>query len=86
MDATTVDLGTTAGLQNYLSDTPFASEEITVLAGGTANFTYRIKLKAPYDGRSTVVVKHAKPYVMASGQKVPFATSRQVMYMRCHKP
>lgn len=78
MDDIILDLGTTSGIQKYLSDTPFASEEVIVLSGGTANFVYRIRLKSPYDGRSTLVVKHSKPYVMVSGQKVPFDLSRQV--------
>ncbi|KAF9469683.1 kinase-like domain-containing protein [Collybia nuda] len=77
MGDSTLDLGTVSGIQTYLSNTPFASDHITILSGGYSNFAYRIKLILPYDGRTTLVVKHSKSYVLAAGQKLPFDTIRQ---------
>lgn len=73
-----LDLDTVAGVQAYLADTPYASDNITPLSGGTANFAFRLRLKSPVEGHATLIFKHAKPFVMASGIKIPFDLSRQV--------
>lgn len=72
------DLSKVANLQAYLEDTPFAAEKIDALSGGNVNFTFRIRLKTPYDGRSTMIVKHGKPYVALSEGRIPFSLERQV--------
>ncbi|KAL0575243.1 hypothetical protein V5O48_006734 [Marasmius crinis-equi] len=71
------DLANATGVQAYLEDTPFAADAIDALSGGTANFVYRIKLKTPFDGRSTMIVKHGKSYVATSKIKFPFSLKRQ---------
>lgn len=85
MSSTTNDLSTISGLQSYLSGTPFESTKIVLLEGGYSNFTFRVTLKTPIDGNpdpnlkySTVVVKHARPFVIASGAQIAFDSSRQV--------
>ncbi|KAG2154610.1 kinase-like domain-containing protein [Suillus clintonianus] len=72
-----VDLATIADVRKYLSDTPFASHTISALAGGSANFTYRIHLKNPFQGKETFVFKYAAPYVAASGGKMALSVERQ---------
>ncbi|KAF9270753.1 hypothetical protein L218DRAFT_976431 [Marasmius fiardii PR-910] len=73
-----LDLAKIPDLREYLKDTPFAAEEINVLSGGNANFAFRIKLKTPYDGISTMVVKHAKPICFATEvQRFEFGVVRQ---------
>lgn len=57
------DLSTAPGVLAYLAGTPFASETATPLSGGSSHFTFRLYLTAPYAGRLTLVLKHAKPYV-----------------------
>lgn len=79
-----LDLGIISDLHEYLAGTPFESHRIAALSGGNVNFTFRLELKAPYQGRPTLVVKHAKSYVMASGTQVPFALLRQVLITGCH--
>lgn len=74
---TTNDLTTVAGVQAYLADTPFASNTITVLGGGTANFAYRIHLCTPHNEQSTLVLKHAAPYVK-NWRQLAFSPDRQV--------
>uniref|UniRef100_A0A0W0FMF3 protein-serine/threonine phosphatase n=1 Tax=Moniliophthora roreri TaxID=221103 RepID=A0A0W0FMF3_MONRR len=71
------DLAKPSDLQQYLDSTPFAASEIKVLTGGTANPAFRITLRTPYKGHSTLVVKHAKPYVYTSEEKFPIALERQ---------
>ncbi|KAJ7493839.1 kinase-like domain-containing protein [Mycena latifolia] len=71
------DLSTVAGVQAYLAPTQFASTSVTPLSGGNSNFTYRLHLSAPYQGHSTLVMKHARPYVALSASKIPFAIERQ---------
>ncbi|KAL0068529.1 hypothetical protein AAF712_004243 [Marasmius tenuissimus] len=71
------DLSKTSDLAAYLEDTPFTVERIDVLSGGTANFAFRIRLKTPHDGRSTMIVKHGKAYVATSEGKFPFGLERQ---------
>ncbi|KAG7099765.1 hypothetical protein E1B28_001578 [Marasmius oreades] len=71
------DLAKVSDLREYLESTPFAAEEIVMLSGGSANYAFRIKLKTSYNGRSTVIVKHAKPYVATSLHRFPFDLARQ---------
>ena len=56
-------LTTIPAVEAFLAGTPFASQSITDLTGGTANYAYRIYLTTPFDGHTTVVLKHAQPYV-----------------------
>ncbi|KAG7099764.1 hypothetical protein E1B28_001577 [Marasmius oreades] len=79
MSSTTIarDLAKLSDLREYLESTPFGAEEIATLSGGNANFAFRIKLRTAYDGRSTMVVKHAKPYVAKLLDKIPFDLERQ---------
>ncbi|KAJ7122356.1 kinase-like domain-containing protein [Mycena epipterygia] len=70
------DLTTTAGVQAYLAPTQFASTSVIPLTGGTGNFTYRLQLCTLYEGRATLVLKHARPYV-ALAVNIPFAVERQ---------
>lgn len=72
------DVATITGVRKYLADTRFASDTITVLSGGFANFTYRIHLNDPFDGKGTFILKYAAPYVAASGGAMPLPTERQV--------
>ncbi|KAG0701720.1 kinase-like domain-containing protein [Suillus ampliporus] len=77
MTDNSVNLATVTDVQKYLSDTPFASHTISVLAGGFANFTYRIHLNDPFEGKETFVFKYAAPYVAASGGEMACPTERQ---------
>ncbi|KAJ7611973.1 kinase-like domain-containing protein [Mycena polygramma] len=70
------DLSTAAGVQAYLSTTDFACNTVTPLTGGTGNYAFRLHLLAPYKGQSTLVMKHARPYV-AANKAIPFAIERQ---------
>ena len=57
------DLTEPQDVHDYLLKTPFASTEVVPLSGGSANYVYRVYLKKPYDGRDSVVMKHARPYI-----------------------
>ncbi|KAI6135482.1 kinase-like domain-containing protein [Pisolithus croceorrhizus] len=74
-------LAAPAGVQAYLKNTPFASHIVDPLSGGSANFTYRIHLHTPIDGRSTFVLKYTPPlYVAASiggHTGIPLSSERQ---------
>ncbi|KAG2159618.1 kinase-like domain-containing protein [Suillus bovinus] len=72
-----VDLATIAGVRRYLANTRFASHTINALTGGFANFTYRIYLNDLFEGKETLVLKHAAPYVAASGGTMALPTERQ---------
>ncbi|KAJ8084631.1 hypothetical protein PM082_003405 [Marasmius tenuissimus] len=71
------DLSKVPDLEAYLEGTPFAADKIDALSGGNVNFTFRLKLKTPYDGRSTLIVKHGKAYVALSEGRFPFSLERQ---------
>ena len=58
-----LDLSRVEDVQTYLTNTPFASTRIEALSGGNANFVFRLHLATPYEGRSTLVLKHAKAWV-----------------------
>jgi hypothetical protein len=79
------DLTTEEGIQGYLSSTPFAASKVTLLAGGTANFTYRAVLHEPYIHNQcpihTMIVKHAEPYI-ATSRDFPLEVERQVSLHR----
>ncbi|KZV76388.1 hypothetical protein PENSPDRAFT_623157 [Peniophora sp. CONT] len=71
-----LDLSDASDLLRCLSSTPFASETATPLTGGIGNYTFRVRLQAPYEERNTLVVKHAKPY-LPSNKSFEFPTARQ---------
>jgi hypothetical protein len=57
-----LDLTTPGGISKYLQGTAFESaQEPVALAGGFANFTYRVALRAPVVSETTIV-KHAAPF------------------------
>ncbi|KAL1748940.1 hypothetical protein HDZ31DRAFT_28711 [Schizophyllum fasciatum] len=72
-----LDLTTSDGVLQYLSNTPFASCSATKLTGGTANFAYRVHLNTPYEGRNTLVVKFGRAFLEIDGQRMPFDIERQ---------
>ncbi|KAF5378573.1 hypothetical protein D9615_007124 [Tricholomella constricta] len=76
MDTTSTDLTSALGVQAYLASTPFASDTVTSISGGTANFAYRIHLMTPFEGQETLVLKHAQPYVKDLSC-IPFWLDRQ---------
>jgi hypothetical protein len=57
-----VELITVSAVEAFLAGTPFASQSIAVLPGGTINYLYRIQLLKPFEGGQTVVLKHAQPF------------------------
>lgn len=75
-----LDLSTVPDLHTYLAPTPFASRSIEEILGGSGNYTFRLRLEVPHEGASTVILKHAKPYIKASPEnaRVPFDLERQV--------
>ncbi|TFK41989.1 kinase-like domain-containing protein [Crucibulum laeve] len=75
-DTANLDLSTQAGIHAYLQGTPFASTIVDILPGGFANYSFRLRLANPYEGRGTLIAKHAKPY-LKNWQTVPFALDRQ---------
>ncbi|KAH8997687.1 kinase-like domain-containing protein [Lactarius hatsudake] len=70
------DLTTAEGVLAYLATTPFASASAKLLSGGSTNFIFRLQLDAPHEGRSTLILKHARPYV-ASNPDFSLPVSRQ---------
>ncbi|KAJ6514480.1 hypothetical protein C8R47DRAFT_1282499 [Mycena vitilis] len=71
-------LSPASGVQGYLFfKTEFHYSPVTPLTGGTGNYAFRLHLLAPYKGQSTLVMKHARPYV-AVNKAIPFAIERQV--------
>jgi hypothetical protein len=72
-----VKLTTVSAVAEFLAGTPFASQSITDLTGGTVNYLYRIHLLTPFDGRETVVFKHAQPFWKTSVE-TPWEVERQV--------
>ncbi|KAH7102317.1 kinase-like domain-containing protein [Auriculariales sp. MPI-PUGE-AT-0066] len=72
------NLTTTDGVVTYLSSTPFCAESIEKLAGGTTNFVFRVKLKTPFEGRKTVVVKHGRAITISGlDEPLEFSADRQ---------
>src|SRR5216683_4164169 len=71
-----IDLTTPEGVLAYLAPTPYASARAEPLSGGTANFIFRLHLITPYQGRPTLILKHARPYV-ASAPDFRIPVSRQ---------
>lgn len=74
-----LDLSVPENLLLFLADGPFASSEATRLVGpgGGANYIFRITLQQPYNGKSSAVVKHGKPYIPGD-RRPPFALEREV--------
>ncbi|KAJ7050390.1 kinase-like domain-containing protein [Mycena amicta] len=81
MAASTHELATASGVHDYLANTEFACTSAVPLAGGVGNFTYRLFLSNPHKERSTLILKHAKPYVALSPD-FPFSVDRQVYESR----
>lgn len=71
------DLTTEAGVEAYLSDTPYACTRAEALSGGSGNFVFRLHLRQPHSGRGTLVLKHARPYVKVM-TNIPLHIERQV--------
>jgi 5-methylthioribose kinase len=71
------DLSTPQGVLAYLAQTRYASARADPLSGGTTNFVFRLHLNMPYEGRTTLILKHARPYV-ARRPDFPLPVSRQV--------
>ncbi|TFY67310.1 hypothetical protein EVJ58_g1711 [Rhodofomes roseus] len=71
------DLATVEGVRAYISGTPFDSVDVSRLSGGLGNFTYRLSLRTPYNGHTTVILKHGKPYVPGM-EDMAFSLERQV--------
>ncbi|KAK2461532.1 hypothetical protein APHAL10511_005995 [Amanita phalloides] len=78
------DLTTEDGVRDYLKGTIFASRDIATLGGGTGNFAYRAKLDESYSGKTTVIIKHAQPYIKDL-KTVPFDLSRQTFEVEALK-
>ncbi|KAH9065611.1 kinase-like domain-containing protein [Lactarius vividus] len=70
------DLTTAEGVLAYLATTPFASASTKLLSGGLTNFVFRLQLKAPHEGRSTLILKHTRPY-SATSPEFSLPVSRQ---------
>ncbi|KAH9031860.1 kinase-like domain-containing protein [Lactarius hengduanensis] len=70
------DLTTAEGVLAYLATTTFASASAKQLSGGSTNFIFRLQLNAPHEGRSTLILKHARPQ-MATNPDFSLPVSRQ---------
>lgn len=70
------DLSTIAGVLKYLELTPFTSDNVEPLTGGTGNFVYRLHLNG-HAVLKTMVLKYAAPY-LASNRAFPFSVERMV--------
>ncbi|KIY62564.1 hypothetical protein CYLTODRAFT_426815 [Cylindrobasidium torrendii FP15055 ss-10] len=60
------DLSKAADVKLYLATTPFAATSVLPLSGGYSNFVYRLVLQTPYEGRTTLVLKHGKDHLPGS--------------------
>ncbi|KAF9011117.1 kinase-like domain-containing protein [Cyathus striatus] len=72
-----VDLTTEEGVRLFLTDTPFACTEVITVSGGNANYAYRLNLIVPYCGNTTLICKHAKPYIRTMID-IPLNVDRQL--------
>ena len=66
-----------SAVKAFLADTPFACRSISELTGGRINYVYRIRLRMPFEGSNTVVLKHAQPFWKSSVVK-SWEVERQV--------
>lgn len=67
-----------ADYQTYLSTLyPHTTWSTTILTGGLVNATHRAVLLSG-DAPSSLIIKHARPYVESAGPDLPFSTERQV--------
>ena len=57
-----IKLTSVSAVEAFLADTPFASQRITELSGGTINYVYRFCLRTLFEGCQSVVLKHAQPF------------------------
>ena len=76
-----VELMSVPAVEAFLVGTPFASQSITVLPGGTVNYLYRIQLLTPFEGSQTVVLKHAQPF-WKSSLSTAWEVERQVRTLK----
>ena len=58
-----VSLTSVLAVETYLAGTPFASQSISDLGGGSVNYVYRVHLLSPFENSQTIVLKHAQPFV-----------------------
>ncbi|EMD41880.1 hypothetical protein CERSUDRAFT_110439 [Gelatoporia subvermispora B] len=58
-----LDLAQSEDVLTYLANTPFRSVTVTPLVGGMGNYTFRLRLHTPYEGQTSLVLKHGKPYI-----------------------
>jgi 5-methylthioribose kinase len=56
------ELHTPDGVLKYLESTPFRSTSATLLTGGFTNHIFRLQLVEPYEGKSTLVLKHGQDH------------------------
>jgi hypothetical protein len=64
-------------VEAFLAGTPFASRSVVILSDGHCNHAYRVHLLNPVDGHTSVVLKHALPWLRFRAN-VPFDPIRQV--------
>ena len=50
-------------VEAYIANTRFAGRSVTYLTGGNINYLYRIHLLVPFEGKQTVILKHAQSVV-----------------------
>ncbi|KAJ7292780.1 kinase-like domain-containing protein [Mycena rebaudengoi] len=80
-----LDLSLIPDLHTYLENhQAFQCTTIEVLSGGLANFTFRLHLREPFEGRPSLVLKHAKNYV-AFAKDIPFGVERQLFEVEALK-
>lgn len=73
-----LNLSTVDGIRSYLQkDLSLDVESVESLSGGRINFVWRAKLGTPYEGRNSIVVKHAEPFT-AIDQSASVAVERLV--------
>jgi RNA polymerase II subunit A-like phosphatase len=74
---TQLDLSSIPDLTRWLADIPFAVNKVDALSGGYTNFVFRLHLKTPYKGKSTLALKHSKSFIVENGERVPLCIERQ---------
>lgn len=75
-----LDLSQADDVLEYLAETPFASSEVEPLSGGRANYVFRLRLKTPYKGWRTIVMKHGKGWY-PTDDSLAFSVERQVVML-----
>ena len=67
-----MEIITTEQLHTYLTDSGIASDSLQQLEGGIGNFVWRM-IGEP---GTSIVIKHAEPYVARSSRRMPFPCDR----------